>query len=55
MAHEANDPKAARGMRSGDLLRSSRTLEETQHIRLRLREQKMQRKTVGAGVPAYAS
>lgn len=57
LAHEANDTKAPRGMRCGDILRSSRSLEEAQHIRLRLREQedRMQREAVGTSVSADAS
>lgn len=57
LAYEANDTEAPRGMRSGDILRSPRSLEEAQYIRLRLREQEdwMQREAVGTGVSADAS
>ena len=57
LAYEANDPEALRGMRGGDILRSPRSLEETQYIRLWLRKQedRMQWKAVGTGVSVDAS
>lgn len=57
LAHEADDTQAPRGMRGGDILRSPRSLEEAQYIRLWLREQEdwVQREAVGTGLPSDAS
>lgn len=56
LAYEADDTETPRGMRGGDILRPSRSLEKAQYIRLWLREQtsRMQRKIIGTSVSADA-
>lgn len=57
MAYEINDPETSRGMRGGDILRPSCSLEKAQYICLWLREQTswMQHKTLRTSVSTDAS